>query len=64
LDKRKIAPTSVSLNRDLHCWMFSFSWVPIGSWKSWNFTINAKSSMLRDLKYDRRQSRFDQQPIE
>jgi hypothetical protein len=54
----------VSLNRDLHCWMFSFSWVPIGSWKSWNFTINAKSSMLQDLKYDRRQSRFDQQPIE
>jgi lipopolysaccharide assembly outer membrane protein LptD (OstA) len=64
LDRRQIAPTSVSLNRDLHCWMFSFSWVPIGSWKSWNFTINAKSSMLRDLKYDRRQSRFDQQPIE
>ncbi|MDR2814382.1 MAG: LPS-assembly protein LptD [Prevotellaceae bacterium] len=64
LDRRRIAPTSVSLNRDLHCWMFSFSWVPIGSWKSWNFTINAKSAMLRDLKYDRRQSRFDQQPIE
>jgi hypothetical protein len=64
LDQRKIAPTSVSLSRDLHCWMFSFSWVPIGSWKSWNFSINAKSALLKDLKYDRRQSRFDQQPIE
>jgi lipopolysaccharide assembly outer membrane protein LptD (OstA) len=64
LERRKIAPTSISLNRDLHCWMLSFSWVPIGSWKSWNFTINAKSSLLKDLKYDRRQSRFDQQPIE
>jgi hypothetical protein len=64
LERRRIAPTSVSLSRDLHCWMLSFSWVPIGSWKSWNFVINAKSSLLKDLKYDRRQSRFDQQPIE
>ncbi|MDR3297128.1 MAG: LPS-assembly protein LptD [Prevotellaceae bacterium] len=60
---RKISPTNVSLNRDLHCWTMAFSWIPIGSWKSWNFTINVKSAMLHDLKYDRRQSRYDQEPI-
>jgi len=64
LAKREIAPTSVNLSRDLHCWAMSFSWIPIGSWKSWSFNIAAKSSMLRDLKYDRRISRFDQMPIE
>jgi hypothetical protein len=64
LERRQISPTSISLNRDLHCWMMSFSWVPIGSWKSWNFHISVKSSMLQDLKYDRRQSRFDQMPIQ
>ncbi len=64
LAARKIAPTSVNLSRDLHCWAMNFSWIPIGSWQSWNFSIAIKSSMLKDLKYDRRQSRFDQMPIQ
>ncbi len=64
LAQRKIAPTSVNLSRDLHCWAMNFSWIPIGSWQSWSFNIAIKSSMLKDLKYDRRQSRFDQMPIQ
>jgi hypothetical protein len=64
LAMRKIAPTNVGLTRDLHCWTMNFSWIPIGSWKSWNFSIAVNSAMLQDLKYDRQISRFDQMPIE
>jgi hypothetical protein len=62
-DASQLTTTSASIHRDLHCWVFSFTWTPIGSWKSWAFSINVNSAMLRDLKYDKRQSRFDQMPI-
>jgi hypothetical protein len=62
-DANKLTTTSVSIHRDLHCWVFDFTWTPIGSWKSWTFGIHVNSSLLKDLKYDKRQSRYDQQPI-
>ena len=37
----------------------SFNWVPIGFRKSWSFTMNEKASMLKDLKYDRNSSFYD-----
>lgn len=37
----------------------SFSWVPIGFRKSWSFTIGVKAATLKDLKYDRRNSFYD-----
>jgi hypothetical protein len=54
--------TSVNLNisRDLHCWQMSFSVVPFGKYAFYSFTINAKSSLLRDLKYDKKSDyRYD-----
>jgi hypothetical protein len=42
--------TSLSLYRDLHCWEMRFNWIPTGYQKSWNFSINAKSPLLQDLK--------------
>jgi hypothetical protein len=42
--------TQVSVVRDLHCWQMSFNVIPFGSRQSYFFTINAKSSMLKDLK--------------
>ncbi len=47
---KQLAYTSVNLYRDLHCWEMRFSWIPIGPRKSWNFSINAKASLLQDLK--------------
>ncbi|MDR0661477.1 MAG: hypothetical protein LBG19_11990 [Prevotellaceae bacterium] len=56
----EIANTQVSIHRDLHCFEFNFSWIPVGRYKSWSFGINVKGSSLRDLlKYDKRSSRFD-----
>lgn len=52
--QNEITMTRVGISRDLHCWEMSFSWIPTGYMKSWSFTIRAKSSLLQDLKYERR----------
>lgn len=46
--------TSISVYRDLHCWEMRFNWIPIGGLQSWNFSINAKSPMLQDLKLQKK----------
>jgi lipopolysaccharide assembly outer membrane protein LptD (OstA) len=46
--------TSISIYRDLHCWEMRFNWIPIGTQKSWNFSINAKASILQDLKLNKK----------
>ncbi|MFI3279868.1 MAG: putative LPS assembly protein LptD [Rikenellaceae bacterium] len=55
----KISATQVSMNRDLHCWQMSFSWIPFGYYKSWSFNIGVKASSLSDLKYDKSQSMYE-----
>lgn len=59
IQARKLTTSSISVTRDLHCWQMSFSWVPLGFRKSWNFTIRVKANMLKDLKYDRNSSFLD-----
>ena len=49
-----ITYTNISVYRDLHCWEMRFNWIPIGSYKSWNFTINVKAQALKDLKYEKK----------
>lgn len=49
-EQGKLSYTSVNIYRDLHCWEMRFNWIPMGPRKSWNFTINVKSSILQDLK--------------
>lgn len=48
--QKDFAFTQFSFFRNLHCWEMSFDWVPYGIQKSWSFRINAKSSLLQDLK--------------
>jgi len=56
---KEITMTQIGITRDLHCWVMSFNWVPNGSMKMWNFTIRVKSSVLADLKYERRKDYHD-----
>jgi len=56
LDRRQFTTTNLSIYRDLHCWEMRISVVPFGSFKSYNFQINAKSGILTDLKYNKRKS--------
>ncbi len=46
--------TRLNFQRDLDSWKMSFSWVPFGKNQSYNFFIGVKSSILSDLKYDKR----------
>ena len=57
---REITMTQIGFTRDLHCWTMSFNWVPNGTLKMWNFTIRVKSSVLADLKYERRKDFHDE----
>ena len=51
--------TRLGINRDLHCWVLSFDWVPFGRFQSYNVNINVKASILQDLKLSRRRSFVD-----
>ncbi|MDE6534585.1 MAG: LPS-assembly protein LptD, partial [Muribaculaceae bacterium] len=58
-DLKKIAYMSCNISRDLHCFTMTASFVPLGPYKSYNFHIAVKSSLLSDLKYDKRSSYND-----
>jgi lipopolysaccharide assembly outer membrane protein LptD (OstA) len=58
-EEKKITVTNLSIHRDLHCWEMRFAIVPFGPHKHYSFTINAKSAILRDLKYDKKKSWYD-----
>jgi lipopolysaccharide export system protein LptA len=51
--------TNFNITRDLHCWQLNFSYVPFGRYQSYNLSINAKSSLLQDLKLNKQRSWFD-----
>lgn len=53
-DRQEIAHTNIGISRDLHCWSMNFNLVPVGRYKSYFFTIRVNSSMLQDLKYEKR----------
>jgi len=56
---KALSYTQVQIHRDLHCWEMHFSWIPFGTWQSWNFSINIKSSMFKDLKVEKKKSHLD-----
>jgi len=46
--------TRLNFQRDLDSWKMSFSWVPFGHNRTYNFFIGVKSGILSELKYDKR----------
>ena len=46
--------TQLRFERDLDSWKMNFNWVPFSTRASWYFFIGIKSSILSDLKYDKR----------
>ena len=51
--------TSCSVRRNLHCWSASLDFIPFGTNQGFNFHIGVTSSMLQDLKYEKRTSSSD-----
>jgi hypothetical protein len=58
-NKALTSNTSINIHRDLHCWEASFHWTPMGTFRSYNFQINVKSSVLQSLKLNRQRSWTD-----
>jgi hypothetical protein len=56
---KKLSYTSINFTRDLHCWQMAMSWIPLGRHQSYTFRINAKASILKDLKYEKQKSWYD-----
>lgn len=57
--RKEVNLTSVDFYRQLHCWEFRLSWIPIGPRQYFLFNLNVKSSILQDLKINRRRDWFD-----
>jgi hypothetical protein len=56
---KKLTQTNLKILRDLHCWTMALDWTPFGYFTSYNFRINVKSSVLQDLKMERRKPFLD-----
>ena len=41
-----------NVTRNLHCFQMSASFVPVGPYKSYTFSVAVSSSLLKDLKYN------------
>ncbi|MFY0688870.1 MAG: LPS-assembly protein LptD [Cyclobacteriaceae bacterium] len=59
IQKQTFTQTRLTINRDLHCWQMNFSWVPFGRYQSFSIVLRPKSSMLQDLKLQKRKNFLD-----
>jgi len=53
---KEFTQTNFGIHRELHCWEMNLNWTPFGLYQSYNFTIRVKSSLLQDLKLNKRRS--------
>ena len=58
-EAKDIGYTSFSLYRDMNCWEARIQVVPKGGQQNYNFGINIKPSMLKDLKLERKRNFYD-----
>lgn len=57
--KQSLGFTKIEIFRDLHCWQMSLNVIPFGDRQSFFFTLNAKSSLLRDLKITKQNATYN-----
>jgi hypothetical protein len=60
-DAKKISYMTCNISRNMHCWQMTASFVPVGPYKSYSFSVSVSSSLLKDLKYDKRSNYRDGQ---
>jgi hypothetical protein len=53
-DTKRISYLTCNFSRNLHCFTMTGSFNPVGNYKFYSFSIAVSSSLLKDLKYDRR----------
>ena len=52
--RKGVTFTQLRFERDLLSWRMSFNWVPFGDYSYWGFFIGIRSSVLSDIKWDKR----------
>lgn len=57
LVKKEVFDQRYSVYRDLHCWEMQVLWTPTGTRKGFYMRVNIKSSILRDVKVEKRGGR-------
>ena len=60
-DAKKISYMTCNISRNMHCWQMTAGFVPVGPYKSYSFSVSVSSSLLKDLKYDKRSNYRDGQ---
>jgi hypothetical protein len=60
----RLAVSSFTIYRDLHCWDLNVQWVPFGLYKSYNITLKVKAAILQDLKLSKRSDYTNNQNFE
>ncbi len=58
-ENKQFTSTALDISRDLHCWTMSVTWIPFGRFQSYSVSIRVKSSLLQDLKIEKRRSFLD-----
>lgn len=54
IQTQQITNARLNFTRNLHCWNLAFYWTPIGTNKSFLFSLNATSNLFKDAKLDLR----------
>jgi lipopolysaccharide assembly outer membrane protein LptD (OstA) len=49
INKRIAAPV-INVQRDLHCWLMNFNWIPTGPYRRFMLEIRVRAPQLHDLK--------------
>ncbi len=50
LVRKEISAPMIQIDRDLHCWVMNFTWVPTGYIRNYKLEIRVKASQLQDVK--------------
>lgn len=51
---KQITNARLNFTRNMHCWNLAFYWTPIGTNKSFLFSLNSTSNLFKDAKLDLR----------
>lgn len=54
ITQKELLTPQFGIVRDLHCWEMSFQYKPFGPQRGFLFSINARASMLQDLKLSKK----------
>ncbi|MBK5272923.1 MAG: LPS-assembly protein LptD [Bacteroidia bacterium] len=53
ITSHKLQTFQMAISREMHCWQLSVNVTPVGLYRSFNFSISPKASILQDLKINR-----------